>query len=219
MQRDCAEMLASLWEERESGNLIINEKIVDISDKGMTVHLDVIKARCPKLLENMKQREEKYLLWYEAENKILQHILHYCYISSIEFEKLKMDKILQIESIARNLEMLHLQYISEKYLLENFMKFEECSAFHLLLKANQIGNSRMESFVTQFFIDNYSTFLCSKDSIYILGIDIFQSIVEAFQNRPPPPEIEVIPDTLQDDYFKMDCFRCNMKKSARKSES
>ena len=214
MQHDCVETLASYWEERESGNLAINEKIVDISDKGMIVHLDVIKARCPKLLENMEQRDERYVLWYEAENEILQHILQYCYFSHIEFEKLKMNKILQIECEARNLELFHLQYICEKYLLENFLKFEECGAFHLLYKANQIGNSRMENFVTQFFVDNYNTFLCSKDAIPILGIDIFQSIIVANQNRPPPPKIEVIPDTLQDDYFKMDCF-C-FKKSARK---
>ena len=208
MENDCAEMLASLWEERESGNLVINN--------GMIVHLDVIKARCPKLLENMKQQDEKYVLSYEDENQILHHILHYCYFSNIEFEKLKMDKILQIESLARNLELLHLQYICEKYLLENFVKFEKCRAFHLLHESNQIGNSRMASFLTQFFIDNYNTFSSNKDSIYILGIESFQSVIAAFHSRPPPPKIEVIPDTLQDDYFKMDCFRCNMKKSARK---
>ena len=211
------EMLASYWEERESGNLIINKKKAFFSsDKGMIVHYDVIKARCPKLLENMKKKGETFVLSYEDENQILQYILHYCYISNIEFEKLTIDKILQIECLSKNLELLHLQYISEKYLLENCMKFEDSSAYHLLYKSHQIGNSRMASLVTQFFVDNYNTFLCSKISMRIVGIDIFQSVVAAYQNRPPPPKIEVIPDTLQDDYFKMDCFRCNMKKSARK---
>ena len=217
MQHDCAEMLASLWEERKLGDLIINKKktFFKISDKGMIVHLDVIKARCPKLLENMEKQDEKYVLSYPDENKILKYILQYCYFSNIEFEKLTMDKILQIECLSKNLELFHLQYISEKYLLENCMKFEDSSAYHLLYKANQIGNSRMENFVTQFFVDNYNIFLCNN-SMRIIDVDIFQSVVEAFQNRPPPPKIEVIPDTLQDDYFKMDCFRCNMKKSARK---
>ena len=214
----CLAVMAELWENRNNGNLVFNQRktLFLIVDKGIVVHYDIIKIRCPKLLEHIKKQDYTYYATFNEENNIIEHILHYCYVSNVKFEQLTMEQILKIESLSNTLELPHLQYISEKYLLETYLKFEESNAFHLMHQAIQHRNWRMKDLITQYFLANYDRFIANKDGIMILGIEEFPATVAAFQARPTAPNIVEVPDTLPEDYLKIDCIKCNKIKSARK---
>lgn len=214
----CYVVMAELWENRENGNLVFNQRktLFLIVEKGLVVHYDIIKFRCPKLLEHIKQQENTYYATFNEDNNIIEHILYYCYVSNVKFEQLTMEQILKIESLSNTLELPHLQYISEKYLLETYLNFEESNVFHLMHQANQNRNWRMRDLITQYFLGNYDRFVSDKNSMTILGIEVFPATVAAFQTRPTPPNIVEVPDTLPEDYLKIDSIKCNKIKSARK---
>eukprot|EP00339_Tiarina_fusa_P009906 CAMPEP_0117026830 /NCGR_PEP_ID=MMETSP0472-20121206/19687_1 /TAXON_ID=693140 ORGANISM="Tiarina fusus, Strain LIS" /NCGR_SAMPLE_ID=MMETSP0472 /ASSEMBLY_ACC=CAM_ASM_000603 /LENGTH=442 /DNA_ID=CAMNT_0004733945 /DNA_START=461 /DNA_END=1789 /DNA_ORIENTATION=+ len=79
--------------------------------------------------------------------------------------------------------------------------------FHLLKAATDLDEERIKGFCLQFALKNYNDFIANKDGIYILGIELFQEVVAAFQTNPSPPASIYPeggpPNTLEEDYKKL----------------
>merc|ERR1712063_150951 len=60
-----------------------------------------------------------------------------------------------------------------------------------------------KGFCLQFALKNYNDFIANKDGIYILGIELFQEVVAAFQTNPDPPK-EITPENAPRDSLTAD---------------
>ena len=121
----------------------------------------------------------------------------------VDFPKLTDKEILFLVAASRFFKLTRLAYLCERWLREH-MTIE--SVFHLLKEATDLKEDRIKGFCLQFALGHYNEFISNKDGIYILGIELFQEVVAAFQSNPTPPQemrAEDHPDTLLQDFKRL----------------
>mmetsp|Transcript_8105 Transcript_8105/g.34094 ORF Transcript_8105/g.34094 Transcript_8105/m.34094 type:complete len:566 (+) Transcript_8105:285-1982(+) len=194
--------------------LLLDDTYADLTIKvgGDTVyaHAPVVASRCEEILplptDEKSRRKKKHEVKVKnvASAQIMQRVLEFLYTGMVDFPKLTDKDILLLNAASRQFKLARLSYLCERWLREH-MTIE--SVFHLLKAATDLNETRVKGFCMQFALQHYNDFISNKDGIYILGIELFQEVVAAFQTNPPPPE-EITPDkapqdTLLEDFKKM----------------
>lgn len=121
----------------------------------------------------------------------------------VDFPKITDKELLHLTVAARFFKLGRLSYLCERWLKEH-MTIE--SVFNLLRAASDLNDQRIKGYCLQFALQHYNEFISNKDGIYILGIELFQEIVAAFQTNPAPPEDlkgADNPDTLLQDFRRL----------------
>lgn len=175
-------------------------------------HTAVLAVRCQDIVpmpnEGDKKKKQKKPKEYKVkgitDSKIMRRVLEFLYTGMVEFPKLATLDILSLNAAARHFRLNRLGYLCERWLREHLCMD---NVFHLLKGAVDQHEMTVKAFCLQYALDNYTQFIANKDGIHILGIDLFQEVVKAFTDRPPPPEEvspdQAPPDTLIEDFKKM----------------
>lgn len=200
--------------------VLTNKKLLlDVSFSDLTIkvggdtvyaHAPIVASRCEEILalptdeKSRKKKKHEVKVKNVASGAIMSRVLEFLYTGMVDFPKLLDKDILHLNAAARHFKLARLSYLCERWLREH-MTIE--SVFHLLKEATDQNETRVKGFCMQFALQHYNDFISNKDGIYILGIELFQEVVAAFQTNPPAPE-EIPPDkapqdTLLEDFKRM----------------
>src|SRR3990167_5000422 len=186
--------------------------VIKVGSDTVTAHAPIVCCRCEEIItfgaddryEKAKKQKKKLEIKIKdgaiASGAIMSKVLEYIYTGVVDFPKLTDKDILFLVKASRFFKLNRLSYLCERWLNEH-MTIE--SVFHLLRAATDSGEDRIKGFCLQFALQNYNSFISNKDGIYILGIELFQEVVAAFQTNPAPPEelrLSDNPDTLIHDF-------------------
>mmetsp|Transcript_12619 Transcript_12619/g.15732 ORF Transcript_12619/g.15732 Transcript_12619/m.15732 type:complete len:569 (-) Transcript_12619:130-1836(-) len=187
--------------------------IIKVGSDTIHAHSAIVCCRCPELLgfpsndektKKKAKRNEVKLKDGAVVPAAMHKVLEFLYTGEVDFQKLADKEILLLVKAARYFKLDRLSYLCEEW-LNGHMTIE--SVFHLLKAATDLDEERIKGFCLQFALKNYNDFIANKDGIYILGIELFQEVVAAFQTNPSPPASIYPqggpPDTLVDDYKKL----------------
>lgn len=183
--------------------------VIKVGNEVVHAHAAVVSSRCPDIIgipqdeKSKKKKKQEVKVQGVASGAIMTKVLEYLYTGQVDFSKLSDKEILLLTSAARHLKLGRLVFLSEKWLREH-MTIE--SVFHLLKAATDLNETRAKGFCLEFALQHYNEFISNKDGIYILGIELFQEVVAAFQTNPQPPtplRVEDNQDTLLADFKKM----------------
>jgi len=186
---------------------------IKIGSESIHAHASVICCRCEEIIGFPNPDEKSKKKTKRLEIKInpnsvnaaaMSKILEFLYTGMVDFPKLADKEILFLVKAARHFKLDRLSYLCERWLNEH-MTIE--SVFHLLKAATDLEEDRIKGFCLQFALKHYNDFIANKDGIYILGIELFQEVVAAFQTNPAPPASIYPeggpPDTLLEDFKKL----------------
>jgi len=183
--------------------------VIKVGNEAVHAHAAIISCRCQEIIgfpQDDKKKQKKKLevkLKDVSSASILSKVLEYLYTGQVDFPKLSDKEILLLGIAARSLKLNRLIFLCEKWLKEH-MTIE--SVFHLLKAATDLNEARAKGFCLAFALKHYNEFISNKDGIYILGIELFQEVVAAFQTNPEPPkdlsEADNL-DTLLNDFKQM----------------
>jgi len=190
-----------------------SDVIIKVGSEPIHAHAAIICSRCPDIvgLPSGDERSKKKAKKMEVKIKdgsinasSMSKVLEFLYTGMVDFPKISDKEILLLVKAARFFKLDRLSYLCERWLNEH-MTIE--SVFHLLKAATDLSEDRIHGHCMQFALKNYNDFIANKDGIYILGIELFQEVVAAFQANPSPPA-DIYPaggppDTLLDDFKKM----------------
>lgn len=185
---------------------------VQVGAEKVGSHAAILAVRCEDIVpmpsEGDKKKKPKKPKEYKVKGitdaKIMRRVLEYLYTGMVEFPKLATLDVLSLNAAARHFKLNRLGYLCERWLREHLCME---NVFHLLKGAVDQHETHVKAFCLQYALDNYTQFIANNDGIRILGIDLFQEVVKAFTDRPPPPEEippeRAPPDTLLQDFKKM----------------
>lgn len=185
--------------------------VIKVGNETVQAHAAIVSSRCEELLgppQDTQSKKARKKLEVKIKDGaippgIITKVLEFLYTGMVDFPKLTDKEILSLVSAARYFKLSRLAYLCERWLREH-MTIE--SVFHLLKVATDLKEERVKGFCLQFALGHYNEFISNKDGIYILGIELFQEVVAAFQTNPQPPQEmrpEDHPDTLLDDFKRM----------------
>mmetsp|Transcript_2063 Transcript_2063/g.2958 ORF Transcript_2063/g.2958 Transcript_2063/m.2958 type:complete len:553 (+) Transcript_2063:91-1749(+) len=187
--------------------------VIKVGSDTIHAHSAIICCRCPEIIgfpstdEKTKKKAKKNEIKLKdgAVTPAAMHkVLEFLYTGDVDFQKLADKEILLLVKAARFFKLDRLSYLCEDW-LNAHMTIE--SVFHLLKAATDHDEERIKGFCLQFALKNYNDFIANKDGIYILGIELFQEVVAAFQTNPAPPASIYPeggpPDTLLEDFKKL----------------
>ena len=185
-----------------------SDLVLKIGSESIQSHAAVVASRCIDIIgvdqlkkpPNSKKKLEVKIKDGVASVTIMNKVLEFLFTGMVDFPKTPDKEILHLTVAARYFKLGRLCYLCERWLREH-LTIE--SVFHLLKAANEINEARIKGFCIQFALQNYNAFISNKDGIYILGIELFQEVVAAFQTNPAPPEelrLSDNPDTLIHDF-------------------
>jgi len=188
----------------------LSDLIIKVGSDAIHAHSAIICCRCPELVgfPNADEKSKKKTKKNEVKIKdgavtpgSMHKILEFLYTGDVDFQKLADKEILLLVKGARYFKLDRLSYLCEEW-MNTHMTIE--SVFHLLKAATDLEEERIKGFCLQFALKNYNDFIANKDGIYILGIELFQEVVAAFQTNPSPPASIYPeggpPDTLLSDF-------------------
>jgi len=194
--------------------LLLDETFADVTiavggDK-LFAHAPILACRCEQILplpaDEKAKKKKKHDLKIKGVHSgpIMQRVLEFLYTGMVDFPKLSDVEILHLNAAARQFKLARLGYLCERWLKEHFTVV---TVFHLLKAATELNEERIKGFCLQYALSRYNEFISNKDGIHILGIDLFQEVVAAFQSNPPAPE-EITPenappDSLLEDFRRM----------------
>jgi len=190
-----------------------SDLILKVGSDVIQAHAAIVCCRCTEILgpPSMDERSKKKTKKIEVKMKdgavtahAMTKVLEFLYTGMVDFPKLSDKEIIFLVKAARHFKLDRLSYLCERWLNEH-MTIE--SVFHLLKAATDLDESRIKGFCLQFALKNYNDFIANKDGIYILGIELFQEVVAAFQTNPSPPASIYPdggpPDTLLEDFKRL----------------
>jgi len=183
---------------------------IKVGSDTINAHAAVVCCRCSELIgfPSVDEKSKKKAKRNEIKLKdgavtppAMHKVLEFLYTGEVDFQKLADKEILLLVKAARHFKLDRLSYLCEEW-LNGHMTIE--SVFHLLKAATDLDEERIKGFCLQFALKNYNDFIANKDGIYILGIELFQEVVAAFQTNPSPPASIYPeggpPDTLLSDF-------------------
>ena len=185
-------------------------------NQSLTAHSDVISIRCPKLMENSKSKKGVTIVKYEDTHSILPFIIQYCYVNYIDFEKISLQTLEKIHASCELLELFHLRYLCEHYIAVDCVSRNVTAIHQLMVISRESRNIRLQTVLLTVVVKNFNSFISSKDGIYLMGIEYFPAVcAEVQEPHIANSDLEIVEDTLQDDYLKMKISQIRIK-SARK---
>ena len=188
-----------------------SDLVIKIGNESVFAHAGIVCIRCKEILglpldDKKKQSKKKLEVKIKdgvASAAIMSKVLEYLYTGIVDFTKMSDKEILHLVGASRYFKLHRLNYLCETWLREH-MTIE--SVFHLLKAATDLNEERVKNFCLSFALAHYNEFISNKDGIYILGIELFQEVVAAFQTNPTPPKEmrpEDTPDTLLEDFQRL----------------
>ena len=187
--------------------------VIKVGSDTIYAHSAIICCRCPEIIGFPSADEKSKKKTKKNEVKIkdgavtpgaMHKVLEFLYTGDVDFSKLPDKEIIFLGRAARHFKLNRLSYLCEER-LNGSMTIE--SVFHLLKAATDLDEERIKGFCLQFALKNYNDFIANKDGIYILGIELFQEVVAAFQLNPAPPASIYPeggpPDNLLEDFKKL----------------
>ena len=175
-------------------------------------HASILSCRCEDLVPMPKEDDKKKKVKKPKEAKvkgvtsvhIMRKVLEYLYTGMVEFQKLAVTEILNLNGAARHFKLNRLGYMCERWLREH-LSME--NVFVLLKAAVAQHESHVKAFCMDFAFDNYKEFVFNSDGVRVIGLELFQEVVKAYTDRPPPckavPPEEAPQDTLIEDFKKL----------------
>jgi len=170
----------------------------------------LVACRCEEILALPKEDDKKKKTPKKHEAKLKQvpsasimtRILEYLYTGTLDFPKVPHVELLQVNIASRALNLMHLNYIIEKWVKEHLALD---NAFHLLRASHDMKEATIRSFCIQYALSHYAEFISNKEGIALLGIDLFQEVVALFQSPPPAVDLPARPpaDTFLEDLKKL----------------
>eukprot|EP01095_Lingulamoeba_sp_RSL-Kostka_P008481 TRINITY_DN2857_c0_g5_i1.p1 TRINITY_DN2857_c0_g5~~TRINITY_DN2857_c0_g5_i1.p1 ORF type:complete len:446 (+),score=167.38 TRINITY_DN2857_c0_g5_i1:214-1551(+) len=178
---------------------------INVGGEKIYAHATIVASRCEAILpmpqdEKKKKKKQDVKIKNVHSGAIMQKVLEYLYTGMVDFPKTAAVDLLHLVEASRKLGLKRLEYLCERWLTEH-MTIETC--FELLKNSTALGDQRSKGFCLKFALENYNEFIANKDGIHILGIDLFQEVVTAFQQRPDTPTI-VSPDQAPEDTLLVD---------------
>lgn len=185
--------------------------IIKVGNESVQAHAAVVCCRCTEIVtiqdEKLKKTKKKIEVKIKEGNvasaAIMNKVLEFLYTGMVDFPKITDKELLHLTVASRFFKLGRLSYLCERWMKEH-MTIE--SVFNLLRAASDLNEQRIKGYCLQFALQHYNEFISNKDGIYILGIELFQEIVAAFQTNPAPPEDmkgAENPDTLLQDFRRL----------------
>lgn len=184
--------------------------IIKIGNETVNAHACVVSCRCEEIIgfpdEKAKKRKKHEVKLTGVSSASTMHkVLEFLYTGMVEFPKLSDKDVIALGKAARQLKLVRLNYLCERWLIQN-LTVE--GAFHLLKAVTDAQEERLKGFCVKFALSHYNEFISNKDGIYILGLELFQEVVAAFQQSnqdsfPKETDPATVPDTLLADFKKM----------------
>jgi len=184
--------------------------VIKIGNETVHAYAAIVSVRCKEIIgfpdekaKKKKSKNEVKLKEGVASAAVMHKVLEYLYTGMVDFSKVADKEILLIYKASKQLKLDRLTFLCEEWLIKH-MTIE--GVFHLLKAATDLQEERIKGFCIKFALEHYNDFIANKDGIYILGIDLFQEVVTAFQSSPTPPKPfnpADVPDTLLDDFKRL----------------
>ena len=180
-----------------------------VGGDSVMAHAGVVACRCEELLPSVQDEKSKKRKKHEVKLKdgtvksapILHKVLEFVYTGGIDFAKLSIEDFLYVNQAARNLHLVRLVYICEKWLKDE-LKMD--NVYHYLKAASDLKEEKAKSICMTFALEHYVEFISNKNDIQIIGIDLFQEVVAAFNpaaKKASEEQNDSIPkDTLIQDF-------------------
>jgi len=171
-------------------SLVNNQTFADVQfvfgKKILYAHSFVLQLRCPKLLElkGTPIKKKKGLIMREMDkdkrDSILLDMLGYLYADDIDFSKINVPDILQINAYAMEFECARLQWKCENHIRE---MLNTDNVYDVLIEANKVNQSRIKDFCFHFIVNHYDSFIANKTKTSMLGIELFQDAIAVNQQK------------------------------------
>lgn len=196
--------------EKLINNANYHDLIFMVEKQQVYAHSIVVAVRAPELAspkDKKKVKSKKGLTTVDVttiSQRILLEVLHYVYCGTIEFAKLNVQQILQLNAAAIELALPRLQWMCEHH-LRTHISLD--NIFPTLKGAHALNQPSVKEFCFHFIVKNYNDFVANKDGVKDLGIELFQSVVEVYQQFqtgqlkplavPPEPANNIVQDYKQ----------------------
>jgi len=136
---------------------------------------------------------------------IMLKVIEFIYTGQVNFPKMSSTEILELNKAAKYFQLPRLQYMCEKHMADS-MKMD--NVVGVLKAAHDLQEPTVEAFAKWYALEHYNEFVSNKDGLHILGIDLFQEVVTAFQafaagGMAQPRLMDQPPDTLLQDFRRM----------------
>jgi len=181
----------------------------------LTAHRFIMGLRCPELfqfpdfsdpkkMKKIKDKEELKIKDGLPDQLTASKVLEYLYTATVQFPKLEPENSLRLYKAAKHYKLDLLIYVIESYFVDNF---SSSTIFDILKASHEMKEQRIKEFCMKYTMDHYNDFITNKDGLKILGIDLFQEVVTAFQVNKDQFNGVVLPakpaSTLVQDYKKL----------------
>lgn len=188
---------------------------IKVGKDEVRAHRCVIALRCENILpmpdfndkkKKIKDKQSVTIKESGVSAKEIQKVLEYLYTGQVQFPKMNYNDILTLSKAAKSLQLKRLTYMCEQY-LRDVLSMD--NIFDILKAAHNLQEPTIESFAKSFALGHYAEFVSNKQGLHILGLDLFQEVVTAFQTfasagGPGTPTIGDPPeDTLFSDLRRM----------------
>ena len=169
--------------------LLLDTSLSDLTIKAggdsVLAHAGIVACRCEEILPLTQDEKSKKRKKHEVKLKdgvvksgpIMQRILEYLYTGSLDFPKLSVEEMLYVNLGAKNLMLARLVYLCEKWIKEN-LSME--NVYHYLKASSDLKEDSVKQLCMNFALEHYVEFISNKNDIQIIGIDLFQEVVAAF---------------------------------------
>jgi len=170
--------------EKLINNPNYHDLIFIVEKQQIYAHSIIVAVRAPELAspkDKKKIKSKKGLITVDVttiNHRILLEVLHYVYCGSIEFGKLQVPQILQLNAAAIELALPRLQWMCEHH-LRTHISLD--NIFPVLKGAHALNQPSVKEFCYHFIVKSYNDFVANKDGVKDLGIELFQSVVEVYQ--------------------------------------
>jgi len=144
---------------------------------------DILKKEMAKPLAKRKIQE---VVFREGPSyNCLLNVLKWVYTDSVEFTKLSIADVLELNGTALTFQLTRLNWLCEKY-LHSILKMD--NLFEILKGAHtDQKQSAVKGYALNFAIKNYNDFITNKEGIHALGIDLFQEVVTKYTSGVDQP--------------------------------
>jgi len=108
----------------------------------------------------------------------MNKVLEFIYTGDVVLQEMGPKPILELNKAAKHFQIKRLTWLCENHLQQSL---SIDNIFDVLKCANEANEPLVKSFAMQFAIDHYNDFVTNKNGLHILGLDLFQEVVTAFQ--------------------------------------
>jgi len=141
----------------------------------------------------------------DTRENILLDVLGYIYTDEIDFSKMIVPDVLQVNAYAMEFEITRLVWKCENHLKE---MLNNENVYDVLIEANKVNQTRIKEFCFHFIVKNYDAFIANKSRTSTLGIELFQDAI-AFNQQKESGQLKPLvmnpcpPSTLVEDFKKV----------------